>query len=357
MTREGLASLFPMTDIAVMGLWPVLARLPTLIARIRRTAEAAIAERPDMILLIDSPDFCHRVARRIRAALPDVPIVLYVSPTVWFWRPGRARRIARFCTRLLALLPFEPAVHQRLDGPETIYVGHPFIERVAACRNQADWPPREGDPLRLLVLPGSRRSEVSRLMADFGATVARLAALGPLHVTIPVVEHVRPLILASLADWPITPTLVSSEADKFAAFASAHAALSASGTATLELSLAGVPTVAAYRLDWLGQRVKHFIKPSPALADIIRVRSAQLTNVILGDMILPEFIDDDVTPANLAAALMPLLTNPEARQRQIDAFTRLRQVMQPNPGVRPSDAAAQAILDLWTRIPGPTAGH
>jgi lipid-A-disaccharide synthase len=136
MHSRGLQSLFPISDIAVMGIGPVLARLPLILRRISQTAAAAISDRPDAIVLIDSPDFTHRVAAKIRRALPSTPIIVYVSPTVWFWRPGRALKLARLCDRLLALLPFEPAVHKMLAGPPTTYVGHPFIEKRGLALSQ-----------------------------------------------------------------------------------------------------------------------------------------------------------------------------------------------------------------------------
>ena len=175
MEAEGLKSLFPISDIAVMGILPVLARLPTLLARIRRTAEAIIADRPDVLVIIDSPDFTHRVARRVRAALPRLPIVDYVSPSVWAWRPGRAKAMLTYVDCVLALLPFEPEAYRRLGGPRCVYVGHPLIERLGELRPNADEArrPASGPPL-IVVLPGSRRSEVTRLMADFGGALAAL---------------------------------------------------------------------------------------------------------------------------------------------------------------------------------------
>src|SRR5579863_9572194 len=131
MRAEGLASLFPLHDLAVMGFIPVLMRLPKLLARIEMTAQTVLSFNPDVLVIIDSPDFTHRVARRVRKAKPDLPIVDYVSPTVWAWRPGRAARMRGTIDHVLALLPFEPAVYQRLGGPACTYVGHPLIEKMA----------------------------------------------------------------------------------------------------------------------------------------------------------------------------------------------------------------------------------
>jgi lipid-A-disaccharide synthase len=306
MAAAGLTSLFPMTDIAVMGLWPVLERLPLILRRISETAEAAIAARPDVLVLIDSPDFCHRVAKRVKRALPEQTIVLYVSPTVWAWRPGRAKKIAAFTDRLLALLPFEPAAHAVLGGPPTTYVGHPFVEKATAVRPAGGRSlPRDGErPLRVLVLPGSRRSEISRLMAPFGAALGLLQArVGPIEAVLPAVDHLRAEIAARAADWPVMPRLVTGEAAKLAAFRDSDVALAASGTVTLELGLAGVPTVTAYRLDRLGRLIKRFIDIPEPVRPIVKVRSALLPNLIVGETAVPEFIDEACTPEALAAAL------------------------------------------------------
>ena len=349
MAGEGLASLFPIADIAVMGIGPVLRRLPLILRRIRETAEAAIAARPDVLVLIDSPDFCHRVAARVKKARPDQKIVLYVSPTVWAWRPGRARKIARFTDRLLALLPFEPAVHRILGGPETAYVGHPFVEKLAAVRPEGERRlPEPGErPFRLLVLPGSRRSEVTRLMGVFGEVVGRLqAALGPIEVLLPAVDHVRAEIEARCADWPVKPTLLSGVNEKFRAFRDADAALAASGTVTLELALAGLPFVACYRLDAIGRMVKHWLDVPKPLRGLLKVRSALLPNIVANQRLAPEFIDEDCTADRIAPALLDLLRPSEARARQIDGFADVDRIMREGLAETPGATATRIVLDL-----------
>lgn len=347
MARAGLASLFPISDIAVMGLWPVLERLPLILRRIRETADAAIAAAPDVLVLIDSPDFCHRVAKRVKKARPDQTIVLYVSPTVWAWRPGRARKIAAFTDRLLALLPFEPAVHRALGGPPTTYVGHPFVEKADRVRPEGPRRlPTPGErPLRLLVLPGSRRSEISRLMGPFGAAVALLGGrVGPLEVVLPAVDHLATEIAARAAEWPIRPRLVFGEAAKLDAFRDADLALAASGTVTLELALAGIPTVAAYRLDALGRLIKRLIDIPAPVRPIVKVRSALLPNLIVGDQAMPEFIDEDSTPEALAGALEALTRDGTERRRQLEAFERLDHLMGDALDGTPGEVAARAVL-------------
>ncbi len=362
MSAAGLASLFPMSDIAVMGVWPVLQRLPLVLRRIRETAAAAIAARPEVLVLIDSPDFCHRVAKRVKKAIPDQKIVLYVSPTVWAWRPGRAKRIAAFTDRLLALLPFEPAAHRRLGGPPTTYVGHPFLARLDEVRPAAgrNAPLAAGRRPVVVVLPGSRRSEVTRLMAPFGAALGRLAAtVGPIEVVLPAVEHVRAEIEARLADWPVKSTVVAGQAAKFAAFARADAALAASGTVTLELAVAGVPMVAAYRLDALGRLVKRFLDVPEPLRDILPVRSALLPNLVVGERAVPEFIDADCTAENLAAALAALLADGPERRRQTVAFerfeARMRDGLPDTHGGAAADAVAEVLRSKSLEVRAPEA--
>ena len=331
MEREGLESYFPMSDIAVMGILPVLARLPSLLRRIRETADRIVAERPDGLVIIDSPDFTHRVARRVRAALPGLPVVDYVSPSVWAWRPGRARRMRAYVDRVLALLPFEPEAHRRLGGPDCVYVGHPLIERLDELR-----PGEARVPNRVVVLPGSRRAVIRRLSPDFGAALGLVAqALGPLDVVLPTLPHVEALVRESVAGWPVPTRLVVGEAEKFRAFASARAALAASGTVTLELALAGTPLVGAYKVSKLEEQAKYFIK----------VPSILLPNLILERRVLPELVQQDCTPDKLAAALVALMRDGPERAAQVAALAELDERMQLPGGVAPSEAAAAAVLE------------
>ncbi|HEY1886618.1 MAG TPA: lipid-A-disaccharide synthase, partial [Roseiarcus sp.] len=217
MEAEGLKSLFPIGDIAVMGILPVLARLPTLIARIRATAAAIVAAKPDALVIIDSPDFTHRVARRVRAALPKLPIVDYVSPSVWAWRPGRAKAMRSYVDCVLALLPFEPDAYRRLGGPRCVYVGHPLIERLGELRPNADEARRPASaPPLIVVLPGSRRSEITRLMADFGGALAALRqSVGPFSLVLPTLPHIEREVRALAARWREPPTITLGEEAKY----------------------------------------------------------------------------------------------------------------------------------------------
>lgn len=341
MAQEGLASLFPLADIAVMGYLPVLARLPTLFNRIRLTVDAIVSARPDALVIVDSPGFTHAVASRVRKKQPGLPIIDYVSPSVWAWRPGRARVMRAYVDHLLALLPFEPAAHERLGGPPTSYVGHPLIERLADLRPGPDErrPIGEG-PIELLVLPGSRRSEISRLMQPFGHALGLVARSvpSPIAVTLPAVSHLAREIEAAARAWPVESRIVLGEEAKLAAFRKAHVALAASGTVTLELALAGIPMVVAYKVSKLEEQVKHFIA----------VPSIVLPNLILGENAIPERIQWDCTPDKLAAALVPLLGQMPERQAQLHAFARLDELMSTgdeSPSARAARIVAEIVAD------------
>ena len=261
MAAAGIASPFAIDELSIIGLSAIPRRLPMILRRIRETAAAIVAAQPDALVIIDSPDFTHRVARRVRRLAPSIPILDYVSPSVWAWRPGRARAMRGYVDCVLAILPFEPTAHVRLGGPPCIYVGHPLLERVAELRPDAEEAQRRrADPPLVLVLPGSRSSEIGRLIGIFGDAIARIATrVGPIEVVLPTVPHLASRVREAVAGWTVTPRIVVESATKSAAFRTARAALAASGTVTLELALAGVPTIAAYRLSLIEELVARLI--------------------------------------------------------------------------------------------------
>ena len=340
MAREGLSSLFPIEELSIVGLSAVVLQLPKLVRLIRQTTDAVIAAAPDILVIIDSPDFTHRVARKVRSQQPSIPIVDYVSPTVWAWRPGRARAMISYVDHVLALLPFEPAAYERLRGPPCSYVGHPLTEQVALLRPNADeLARRNAEPPVLLVLPGSRRSEVRRHMAVFGETLARLQAGGmAFEAVLPSMPHLEAGVREGIKAWKVEPRIVLGEQDKRAAFRIARAALAKSGTVTLELALSGVPMVTAYRVGG----AEGFV-----LRRAIRVSSVILANLVLGDNIVPEFLQADCTPDNLARALRPLLGDTPERTRQLQAFSKLDAIM--STGKAPSVGAADIVLAMMRK--------
>jgi lipid-A-disaccharide synthase len=341
MAAQGLASLFAIDEHAVVGFASIPWRLRAIRRAIRTAAERAVAARPDVLVIIDSPEFTHRVARQVRAAAPDIPIVDYVSPSVWAWRPGRARAMRAYVDHVLALLPFEPDAHRRLGGPPCSFVGHPLSEEIALLRPSAEETRRRaaGPPL-VLVLPGSRPGEVARHLAVFGAAMAQLAdTCGPLDLVLPTVPTLVEDIRSKTATWAVKPRIAVDQADKWAAFRLARAALAASGTVTLELALAGIPTVVAYKVSLLTELIYRVA---------VRVPTIVLANLVLGENVMPEITQRDATPERLAAALARLIGDTAERQRQLAAFARLDAVMGIG-SARPSEAAAEIVLEVARR--------
>lgn len=353
MAHEGLVSIFSMADIAVMGPFRILRHLPRIVSRVYQTVDAALAFKPDVVVIIDSPEFTHPIAKRIRKRAPSIPIINYVSPSVWAWRSGRAKKMRAYVDEVLALLPFEPDAHARLGGPHCTYVGHPLIERLDEIQGAdgAGLARRLGIDNKtpvLLVLPGSRSSEVERLIDVFGGTVERLKQQGlDFAVVIPAVQHLRAMIADETSSWAVKPHIIDSATDKFAAMRLARVALAASGTVTLELGLAATPMVVAYTIE-------KFI--GPFVRRLLKVKTIVLANLVLGENAFPEFIQQDCTAENLSAALSPLMTDSPARAAQIEALSQIPARLHLAQGT-PSDAAAQVVVDVvehWngTVIPG-----
>jgi len=344
MAAAGIVSPFAIDELSIIGLTAIPKRLPKIFRRIRETALAVVAARPDVLVIIDSPDFTHRVARRVRRLAPNIPIVDYVSPSVWAWRPGRARAMRTYVDQVLAILPFEPAIHVALGGPPCTYVGHPLIERIGELRPNADEARRRlADPPVLLALPGSRSNEIRRLAGIFGATIERVAErVGPIDLVIPTVPNVAAQLRKAVAGWAVQPRIVVEPGEKWSAFRNARAALAASGTVTLELALSGVPMVAAYRLHAIEAVIARLIRLQARLPSVI------LANLVVGENVVPELLQEDCTPDKLAEALLPLVSDTAERRRQTEAYRRLDGIMAVGAAV-PSAKAAAIVRDVARR--------
>jgi lipid-A-disaccharide synthase len=339
MAAVGLASMMPLSDLAVAGVAEVLPRAPLILRRVRETVAAIQRLRPDAVVTIDSSGFSWRIAQRLRRRGELLPLIHYVAPMVWAWRPGRARRMARWYDHLLTLLPFEPSYFERA-GLAASYVGHPVLESGAergdASRFRAEYGIGE-DELVLTVLPGSRAGEVSRLIPIFGAALARLEKIvGPFRVAVPTVDIVEDIVAAGVREWPVRPVLVRGPQAKYDAFAASRAALAASGTVALELALARLPMVVAYRLNAMTE----------ALLDrVLQVRQVNLINLILGRPVISELLRGDCTPERLAAAVAQLIGDERVRSEHCagydEAIRRLRA-----GGDSPSRNAADRILAI-----------
>ena len=341
MTAAGLDSLFPVDDFSIIGFSAIPRRLPQILRHMRQTVEAVLAQRPDVLVVIDSPAFTLRVAQRVHRANRSIPIVDYVSPSVWAWRAGRARAMRAYVDHILALLPFEPEVHRKLGGPPCTYVGHPLIDEVSKLRpNEAEARRRSADPPVVLAMPGSRSSEVKRLAAIFGETLARVVErTGPIELMVPTVPHLLAQVTAATSNWPIRPRIVVEQADKQAALRGARAALAKSGTTTLELAVAGVPMVAAYKVDALEAFV---------IRRLVRVPSYILANLVLGKNVVPELVQEECTPDRLSEALAPLIGDTPERRRQVEAFATLDAIMEIGSRT-PAARAADIVLGLARR--------
>jgi len=337
MAAQGLASLFPIRDLALMGLLEVIPRLRHLKARLAQTAADIAARRPAVVVTIDSPGFTLRVLRAI--APLGIPRAHYVAPQAWAWREGRVRHYPGLWDRLLCLLPFEPAFFARHNLPAT-FVGHPVLESGAGTGDATGFRERHGiapDTRVLTIMPGSRRTEVSRLLPILGATLQRVTASVPgIQPVVPIAAPVAEAVRRGTAAWPIRPILITETAEKHDAFAASAAALTKSGTSTLELALAGVPMLVGYRVNPLTAFIAR---------RTVRVRYASLLNLLAGAEIVPERIQQACTPDRLAAVLIRLLTDPDAAEAQRAACRVELEKLRPPHGL-PSEAAADAVLEL-----------
>jgi lipid-A-disaccharide synthase len=340
LAQLGLVSRFQQTDIQLMGVIDVLKSLPTVLSRISETTEAIEDMVPDLLLTVDVPDFAMRVARKVRKNSPHIPIIHWVAPTVWAWRPGRARAMKPHTDRLLALLPFEPEVFRRLDGPPTTYVGHPLLDVAGQIRPDGDEQRIRDNAAApvILVLPGSRRSEIKYLMPVFRDTLRLIAASYPhAHFVIPAVPHLARAIADHVTAWGVKAEVVLGEEAKRAAFRRARVALAASGTVTLELALAGIPLVGAYR----GHPLEAWLA-----GKLVTSHSVLMCNLVLQQNIAPEFMQNAATSATLAGALLALIPDAEARRQQVTAFARLDSIMMLPDRKTSGDAAVDVAMEL-----------
>ena len=336
MVAQGLETLFPIEMTAVMGFGAIVSQIPAYLERIRKTADAAVAAKPDIVVVIDSPDFTHRVANRVRAIAPEIPIIDYVCPSVWAWRPWRAKAMRRYIDHVLALLPFEPDAMKRLGGPPCSFVGHPIGERAGQLRPSApDQSRRTEMPHVVLLMPGSRKGELQRMLGTFERAAARIAEGDPaVEFVMPAVSAHAEHLARQVATWPVPVRVVSEQTEKDAAFRSARAALVKSGTGTLELAVAGIPMAVTYRVG--------YVEGALAYA-LMNVSSIILANLVLGENVVPQFVQSNATPAKLAAATLDIIRDGPARQRQLDAFKRLDDIMEIGRA-RPSERAADIVL-------------
>jgi lipid-A-disaccharide synthase len=335
--KQGLQSLFPMSELSLMGLAEVLPHLPLLAKRLNETVAAARALQPDAVVTVDSPDFCLRVCERLRGS--GFPVIHYVAPQLWAWRPGRARKLARKIDHLMALLPFEVPFFAQYGVPCS-YVGHPAIESGAGKGDGPAFRARHhlpADATLLCVIPGSRRGEVRHMLPIFADVLERLKENHPdLHVVIPMVHTAEEAVREGTRDWKMPVLLLTDLSERFDAFAASNAAMAKSGTVSLELALAGVPMAVGYKVNAATAFVAR---------RMINVEHASLANLLTRRAIIPEFIQENCTPQNLAETVDALLKPGEAREAQRAGFREVVEVLG-DPEPPPSMRAARVVLDL-----------
>ena len=337
MTSEGFSSLFPIEELAVMGLAEVVPHIPRLLRRIREVADHATRLRPAAVITIDSPDFSFRVQRRLPAI--GVPRLHIVAPQVWAYRPGRAKKLSRFLDHMLVLLPFEPPYFERY-GLSCTFVGHPALEESSAEADGPGFRARHGiqpDVPVLIILPGSRRSVVRRTLPIFLETAKALRSTHPdLAIALPSVPHLASIARAEAVRLGLAVTIVEGREEKLGAFAAGTVALTVSGTVSAELTVAGLPMVVGYRMNPLTAMIAR---------RIVRVPHITLANLVLGRGVVPEFVLDACRPENLAPALADVMVDGPTRRAQIEGFKEAVALLKPGDE-RPSERAATAVLNL-----------
>ena len=339
MAGEGLNSRFPISDIAVMGLVEIIPRLPLIKRRMRETIEQILTEQPVLLVSIDAPGFCYDIWKGLRGS--GVGLVHYVAPTVWAWRPDRAKKFAAELDHLMTLLPFEPPLFER-EGLSATFVGHSVLEGGASNGDGAAFRQKQSiaeDATVICVLPGSRGGELKRLGRIFEIAARSVFEQYPNSVFVfPTVPYMRPRVEALARSWPGRTVIVESVREKFDAMAASNAAIAASGTVSLELALAKVPHVVAYRMNALTIAIVRMLHG-------INQKYINLINILLDREVVPEFVQENCTAANIAAELSALMSDEVRQQQQRDAFSEGIQKLAPAGG-SPSTAAAEIVVEL-----------
>ena len=339
MTNEGVQSLFPISEMAVMGIFELVPHVPNLIRRIHETVQDIIAKKPVAVISIDSKAFTMRVAKLIQKKQKEcdkeIKLIHMVAPTVWAWRPGRAKNISKFLDHLLTLFPFEPPFFTR-HGLPTTFIGHPLAEQPVGCssvyRNIHD----VDEATKIIsLLPGSRPGEIKRLLPTFKKTLDLLLKKYPnIHIAMPTVVSVEGMLRRETLGWGTPVSIITDPEMKLNALAASSAALAASGTVTLELALAKVPSVIAYKVNPLSAIIGYFLVNQDAVV---------LPNKLMGKEIFPLYLQWKCTPYNLYKAVFQKIENP--KDQLIEVSDAIRNMLRPN-GQSSQNLAAQIIINL-----------
>ncbi|WP_417820842.1 lipid-A-disaccharide synthase [Terasakiella sp.] len=338
MCAEGMESLFDMAELSVMGLTEILPHIPKLLNRIKQTVLDVETQKPDCLITIDAPGFTFRVAKQLKGK--GIPLVHYVAPTVWAWKPGRAQKIAQFLDHLMVLLPFEPPYFEK-EGLATTFVGHSVIESSLESIDGNAFKERHGIPQDvplLCLLPGSRMSETSQLLPVYKIALKQLKEKFPtLRIVLPTVSSVARYVKETTADWGIPILIVEGNDEKFGAFKAADVALAASGTVSLELALAKTPSVITYRL----KKITHFIAKR-----LIKVKYASIVNLLHNKYVMPELLQDECTPDNIVREVSHILSNHDNSKTQSNELDSAMKMLGLGNKQKPSERAAECVLNI-----------
>lgn len=338
MSAEGLTSLFPMKELSIMGLAEIIPHIPKILDRIKQTVADVEKQAPDCLITIDAPGFTFRVAKKLKGK--GIPLIHYVAPTVWAWKPGRAKKIAQFLDHLMVLLPFEPPYFEK-EGLSTTFVGHSVIESEIHSADAKAFKTKHGIPDDvpiLCLLPGSRQSETSQLLPIFKDALKLIKEKHPnLRIVLPTVSTVSQVVKETTMGWGIPVLVVEGNEEKFGAFKAADVALAASGTVSLELALANTPSVITYRMKklthWLAKR-------------LIKVKYASIVNLLHNREVMPELIQDNCTPEKISQEVLKLLENKGQDQKQVEDLHSAMVMLGKGEKDLPSMRAAKCVLSL-----------
>ncbi|AKK20108.1 lipid-A-disaccharide synthase [Candidatus Liberibacter africanus] len=339
--KEGLVSLFDFSELSVMGIMQVIRHLPRFILRINQTVELIVSSQPDVLLIVDNPDFTHRVAKRVRKKLPNIPIVNYVCPSVWAWREGRAHAMCAYINQVISILPFEKEAMQRLGGPYTTFVGHPLSSNSSVLKIYNQQSKRHNNSSQqktILLLPGSRAKEISKILPVFEQAVRSLVLRNPsikfALVTVPSQEN---LVRTIVSKWDIAPEIIFDIEKKEKVFMKCDAAIAASGTVILELALCGIPVVSIYKSDWIVNLLSFYIK----------TWTAALPNLIVDYPLVPEYFNNMIRSEALVRWIERLSHDTLQRRAMLHGFEKLWSYM--NTTKPAGHMAAEVVLQVLDR--------
>ncbi|MBR4106441.1 MAG: lipid-A-disaccharide synthase [Alphaproteobacteria bacterium] len=337
MEREGLQSLFDISELAVMGLAEVIPSIPNVLRRIKQTVADIVNQKPDVVVTIDSWSFCSRIHKKLRKLNTGIKQIHYVAPQVWAWKKRRAKTMYQYVDELLTLLPNEPQYFTPYHLNAT-FVGHPVIESAALNADGAEFRRRHNiadDKQIISILPGSRHNEVSRLLPDFLAAARKLYAKHPdMFFILPTVTTVAARVQNMVKGCDLPLQVVTSESERYGAFQASSAAIAASGTVALELAMCRIPHIIAYKISPLTYCL---------VKSLIKIKYVNLTNIMLDRLVVPELLQHDCTPQNIAEHIEELLAHSQAYQKQMQSFDDIKQYLS-NGNETPSSQAAAVIL-------------